>query len=121
MIQAIIVVGLASFYVTYTVMNLEGPFGLYHKILSLAGVMLPVYGDDGKVVSYVDADIKITDWPIAKLIRCFWCFTTWVCLAVTIIYGILSSLNIGQCAFVWLASAGLSGWLFERISDGTSE
>ncbi len=121
MIQAIVVVGLASFYITYTVKYLEGPFGLCHKILSLTGNLLPVYGDDGEVVRYVDASIETTNRFITKVVDCFWCFTTWICLAVTIIYGLVIGMSIAQLFLVWLASAGLSSWLFERISDGTSE
>ena len=121
MIQAIVVVGLASFYVTYTVKYLEGPFGLYHKILLLTGNLLPVYGDDGEVVRYVDASIEDTDRFITKVVDCFWCLTTWVCLVVTIIYGSAMGMSIAQLFLVWLASAGLSSWLFERIPNGTSE
>ena len=121
MIQAIVVVGLASFYITYTVKYLEGPFCLCHKILLLTGNLLPVYGDDGKVVRYVDADIETTDRFITKVVDCFWCFTTWICLAITVIYGLVMGIGIAQLFLVWLASSGLSSWLFERISDGTSE
>ena len=121
MIQAIVVVGLASFYITYTVKYLEGPFGLYHKILLLTGNLLPVYDDDGEVVRYVEASVETTNRFITKVVDCFWCLTTWVCLAVTIIYGLVTGMSIAQSFLVWLASAGLSSWLFERISDGTSE
>jgi len=121
MIQAIVVVGLAAFYITYTVKYLEGPFGLYHKILSLTGNLLPVHGDDGEVVRYVDASIEDTDRFITKVVDCFWCLTTWVCLAVTIIYGLVIGMSIAQLFIVWLVSAGLSSWLFERIPNGTSE
>ena len=108
MITAVVVVGLASLYITYTVRHLEGPFGSYHKILSLAGVIQPIYGNDGELLNYIEVT---SDRFIAKLVRCFWCFTTWVCLAITIAYVVCSSLNFWQGAFVWLASSGLSGWL----------
>lgn len=121
MIQAIIVVGLTSFYITYVVKYLEGPFGLCHKILSLTGNLLPVYDDDGEVTRYVDADAASTDRSITKVVDCFWCFTTWICLATTIIYGLVMGMSIAKLLLVWLASSGLSSWLFERISDGTSE
>ncbi len=121
MIQAVVVVGLASFYITYTVKYLEGPFGVYHKILSLAGVILPVYGDDGEVIRYVDADVEIASRFITKVVHCFWCLTTWVCLAITITYGVVMGTSIAQLFLIWLAASGLSSWLFERISDGTSE
>jgi hypothetical protein len=118
MMTAVIVVGLASFYITYTVRYLEGPFGLHHKVLSLIGVIQPVYDNDNDVVSYVEVE---PDRFITKLVSCFWCVTTWVCLAVTVVYGLCCSLSTGQLAFVWLASSGLSGYLHERSLDGESE
>lgn len=124
MIQAIVVIGLASLYLTYTVRYLEGPFGIYHWVMSKCGIhWMPMYDSNGDFVSYVEHTFRSHEKLsfITKLVLCYWCFTTWVCLAVTIIYVSLSSLNFGQGVFVWLASAGLSGWLFERIPDGTSE
>lgn len=121
MITAVIVIGLASLYITYTVRYLDGPFDLYRKILSLAGVIEPVYGYNNDIVNYIEVNVEDSDRFITKLVGCFWCFTTWVSMILTVIYGSCSSLNVGQCVFVWLASAGLSGLLFERIPDGTSE
>ena len=100
---------------------LEGPFGLCHKILSLTGNLLPVYDDNGKVARYVEASVGTTNRYITKVVDCFWCFTTWICLIVTIIYGLAMGMSIAQSFLIWLASAGLSSWLFERISDGTSK
>lgn len=121
MIQAIVVVGLASFYVTYTVRYLEGPFGAYHRILSWLGIhRVPVLDDIEHVVDYVE-EYENMDSFITKLVRCFWCLTTWICLAFTVIYGLLVAMSVEQLFLVWLASAGLSGWLFERVPDGTSE
>jgi hypothetical protein len=123
MIEAILVVGLASLYITYTVRYLEGPFGIYHWIMSKFGIhWMPMLDSDGNFTGYVEHTFRAPGKEnfLQKLASCFWCFTTWICLAVTIVYVTLSSLNFGQGVFVWLASAGLSGWLFERIPDGTS-
>lgn len=124
MIQAIIVIGLASLYLTYTVRYLEGPFGLYHWIMSKFGIhRMPMLNSDEEFIGWVEHTFRTKGREsfFQKLASCYWCLTTWVCLAITIIYVSLSSLNFGQGVFVWLASAGLSGWLFERIPDGTSE
>lgn len=118
MITAVVVVGLASLYIAYTVSYLDGPFGLYRKILAWTGVIQPVYGYNKDIVDYVEVAVEDRDRFITKLVGCFWCLTTWVCLALTVIYVNCSSLNFGQGMFVWLASSGLSGYLHERLVDG---
>ena len=121
MIEAVLVVGLVSFYITFTIRYLEGPFGIYHWIMSRFGIdRLPLLDANGLVIGYVE-DMSDSGRFLTKLASCFWCSTTWVSLAIAVIYVWKSSLNYGQGVFVWLAAAGLSGWLFERIPDGTSE
>jgi hypothetical protein len=89
--------------------------------MSKVGVeRLPMYDNDGDLIEEIERATTPNRF-ITKLVLCFWCFTTWISLAITIVYGLLMDMNIGQLLLVWLASAGLSGWLFERIPYGKSE
>lgn len=120
--MSVILVGLASFGLTYMVRYSSGPFNIFYWILSLAGIArYPVLDGDGNIVNYIE-EIETPNRFITKLVSCFWCLTTWISGLLTILY-IFAYPNTywSLWLLIWFGSIGLSGWLYERIPDGKSE
>ncbi len=113
MLEHIIINGLVVFVVAYMLHHLDGPLDVFLKIRKLVGIIdVPVLNDDGNVVDRVR---EVADKPLAKLVACFWCLSTWVSLASTILYGLAVHLSWWQYPILWLASTAISGIINERI------
>ena len=69
-VTTLTVVGLATFAITFILVNVDGPFDIFLRFRKLFGVKyIPVLDDNGNVVEYIEE----TDSFLAKLVTCFWC------------------------------------------------
>lgn len=112
-ISVCIMLGVISHTITFMLRYTDGPFDLFLRFRALTGVTLPVYLEDtDEVMDYMEP--LEHDTFISKLVSCFWCFTTWISLVVTVLAYIL--LDIGALAtfpFTWIFVIGVSGLLYQ--------
>ena len=116
MIQAIVVVGLTSFTITFFLKYMDGPGKIFEHIRRWVKVSIPMISASGQIVNWLEDDEP--DTLLANIFACFWCLTTWVTLIVTAVYIIIGYSSWIGLPFIWLASAGLSGYIHARIIDG---
>ena len=106
------ILAFASFTVTYLIMYTDGLGDIFKYIRRLFGIkQVPILDDDGNVVDYI---YESNESLLAKLMECFWCFNTWVSLAVVILYIALPEIFP---VFVWLAMIGVAGTINKLIPE----
>jgi len=111
----LLLVALCGFYITYVIRYTAGPFDVFIKFRHKVGIdRLPVLDGHGNIVDYGES-IDNPDRFITKLVSCFWCFTTWITFVVSALYCLLFQLPLKSFPFLWLASAGLSAFLYMVI------
>ena len=86
----IIIIGLASFFLTFLLKYLDGPFFIFTNFRRYATDTLKLYG----------------------LFGCFWCMGFWVSLLVFILWFFIPVI------VYFLAVVGLLGFMHEAIADG---
>jgi hypothetical protein len=110
MIINILLFPFAVFGLAYLIYQTDGPFDIFKWFRTLMGLRyIAVTGVDGKPISWVQSD---TGSFTAKLMSCFWCFSTWVAwlLAIPVIL-FVNSLWITYMLLVF-ASIGISGVIY---------
>lgn len=55
------------------------------------------------------------DKPLARLVGCFWCLTTWISILFCVIYEILYSREIFETFAGIFICTGISGFLNEKL------
>jgi hypothetical protein len=110
----ILYVGLSTFTVVYLVKFTDGPFDIFYRFKKFIGLIIPLY-DDGEtsVVSYIEDDDP--SGFVAQVVRCFWCFSTWISFVLSIAYILLVNKSVYVFPFLWLASIGISGFIHTLI------
>lgn len=114
--QPFLVIGVASFGISYLLVHTDGPFDIFLKLKILVHLYLPVW-DDFEAIEYYQEDDDPTGL-FAKLLHCFWCTTTWVSLFVSVAYILLVDGNVFLLPFMWFFSIGLSGFMHGVIENG---
>jgi hypothetical protein len=118
MIETVVLLGLSSFAITYILKYTRGPFEIFERFRIFIGLEIPVISYD--VVGKVNfEDLKEDDNPdkfFAKLFGCHWCLTTWVSLFLSVLYYLVLGNDVATFLFVWFASIGISGIIFEVIT-----
>ena len=109
MIDSILVVGLATFGVTYLVCYTDGPKDIFKNLRKFAGVEYFMITPD-------DEGYKPPTKFFAKLLICHWCTGTWIAILLSILYVLLVGGNFISLVWIIPASLGLSGILCERIT-----
>jgi hypothetical protein len=107
MLESILVVGLATFGLTYLLCYTDGPKDIFKSIRKLAGIEY-----------FMIEDEEVYKPPtkfFAKLLACHWCTGTWISIVVSILYVYLVSDNF--VSLIWLipGSLGVSGILCEKV------
>lgn len=117
---SVIVLGPASFGITYMVSFLPGPFNIFHQIMRVAGIdPVGVYNDYGQIASY-EYVVLTPDKFITKLFKCPHCLGAWIALGMTIIFGFVVGLSPVLGFFVWMSSYGILALMVERATNGQS-
>jgi hypothetical protein len=108
MLESIVVVGLATFGLTYLICYTDGPKDLFKKIRILAGIEYLLLEDGEEVYN---PPTKF----FAKLLACHWCTGTWLAILLSITYVYLFSGD--YISLIWLipGSLGISGILCEEV------
>jgi len=103
---AAILIGLATFAITYLVQCTDGPFNIFNKFRLIAGIRTETYnkGTPGEYAIEV-----VDDKFFAKLVSCWWCMSTWVALVLTLVT--LSH------PVAWPAAIGLAGLMHKIVED----
>lgn len=113
MIENVLVVGLASFAISYILRYTDGPWEVFYRMRSRIGV---VYDP------MLQMDVVEVEWVGAYMVACFWCFTTWVSLFVAILYALaVQRMEMVETIFLWLATVGVSGFLKDIIRPSQEE
>lgn len=113
MIEDIIVCGLASFAVTYMIKYTDGPFNIFQKFRFWIGLDIPVVLIHDEIVYEEDRD---SNRLFAKVVKCFWCFTTWISAAFVIGYIFIGYNVLQSFPFLWFASIAVSGVIYELLN-----
>jgi len=109
-INAVLVLGLASFGLTYLLRYQDGPCDLFRKLRGADGIRyVPVVDYSEKVVSYIEE--VPNDGFFGKLMGCHWCLGTWVSAVMTVAVVALMGGSMVVMPFYWLASVGITGVL----------
>ena len=112
MLSECVVAGVCVFTVAYLLRYTDGPFDIFYHFRIWVGV----YADEVSVVDGIEVTEEIEDPNpagfFAKLVTCFWCLSTWMSLAITILYVVLFG-DMRIFPFMWLFATGLSGLLHE--------
>lgn len=103
MIEQAILVGLSSFLITFFMRDLDGPMEVFKRLRDFF-----TQQKDGKY-----------RFPFfAGLYNCFYCFSTWVAILVTLLYAVLLPINALHVLPVFISGLGISTvltvLLFER-------
>jgi len=106
-LESILVIGLATFGLTYLICYTDGPKDIFKKVRILAGVHYSFIGDE----EVYDPPTKF----FAKLLVCHWCTGTWIAILLSLTYVYLVSGN--YVSLIWLipGSVGVSGFLAEKV------
>ena len=108
-----IIIGLATFAITYVLRYTSGPFDVFERLREWAGITsVPVYNEGMEVVYIVE---EIGDTYISKLYSCVWCTGTWVALALTLHY------MPDEWFLTWFAALGVAGILHEIINGKNNQ
>jgi len=97
MIEYIVLIGISTFVITFFVMSLSGPFGIFGKM-----------HDWAVSVKVNESMPMLTDCHpfFAGLYNCFYCMSTWVCILVTVLYVFLISIPIRLALPVFIGGLG---------------
>jgi hypothetical protein len=96
--------------------HLDGPFDVFLKFRQAVGIVRLDIVDSNGAIDYVDE--VDTSRRLSKLVACFWCLGAWVAIPVTGLYVILFHQPLLSFPWIWLASLGMAGWLYERMDNG---
>src|SRR4030042_2545036 len=102
MLNDFVIISIVSLGISYLMHDTDGPFDIFVKLKLLAGLYVVI--DAGELL-----EIDEPDTFFAKLLRCFWCTTTWVSLFVTLAYILVLGYDMKMVLFAWMFSVGLSG------------
>jgi len=94
---SLLLVGLASSYLTILLKDLDGPFGLVDKVR--------------------DYLIHKSPGLFAGLFDCEWCLGTWVAFFVAIVYVFVLGLEWYKFPFLWLASIPIIVAVYKLLID----
>lgn len=117
MIQHIVIVGLIGYVLTTLLLHTDGPLDIFLRFRVYVGLDLPVMGVEP--VTYV-RDGNPTSF-VAKLLACYWCTTTWMCLVTAVGYILLGNAPWMKLVFIWLASIGISSLAYTLYTRGGHE
>ncbi len=113
MIEAIAVVGLFTFGICYLVRYTDGPLNMFARFRGKLGIRsLSVLDNNGNITDYIE---ESDDSFFAKLISCFWCFSTWISFAGTIIYFFIGHYTLLAFPFIWFGAVGISGTVHKFV------
>ena len=77
-----LVIGAATFAVTYLLRYTTGPFDIFSKFRNAVGIHTVVH-EKGTPGAYEVEEVA--DKFFAKLVSCWWCLSTWVALLLVIV------------------------------------
>lgn len=110
----IVYVGLSTFTIVFLLKYTDGPFDIFYRLRKLSGLVVPIIGNSGDVVDYVEDEDP--DTFFALLFKCFWCLSTWVAFFLAIAYILVTGMTMWIFPFLWLSSVGVSGILLELVT-----
>lgn len=111
----LIVVGLATFSVTWMLHNLPGPFDVFHKVLRFCGIDPQPVWDDFEAVSYYVYEIKTPDRFITKLAKCPHCTGVWVAAVFMGIFSYAAGMGWMLGSLSWFGACGVVNILVEVL------
>ena len=119
----IIVVGLASTFVSWTMAYFNCPFFLLSWLRKTVGVFASKVSSFISIKQYTGFK-KMVMHPIrslvksfAEIVMCPFCMTPWVALLLSFL--VIKDLSVAQFVVFWFASSGIS-YLFMGVIDGHS-
>lgn len=78
---------LASYAISYNLVNKEGPFDIFKNLRSLMGIIdVATKGESSYGIVVVETHRDIENNFLAKLFSCQICLSIWVCLLTSILY-----------------------------------
>ena len=107
---------LAAFGVSYIVRYTDGPYEIFRSLRKSVGIIyVPVYD------AYLEAEGEVEEVDessqLAKVVDCFWCLTTWVSLALTLLLNQDRKMTLAEFVVCWLSATGFSGMLHKFLDD----
>jgi hypothetical protein len=107
----IVYVGLSTFAIVYLVKYTDGPFDVFARFRRHIGLDIPDYSPITEIgAAYYIEDDEPTGF-FALLVKCFWCFSTWVALSLSLAYILLIGSQWQLFPFLWFSSITVSGCL----------
>lgn len=107
-----LVVSLAVFSITYLLRYFDGPFALLRRFREFVGIKyVPELDSDGNTVDTVEEILQ--ERPIARLVGCHWCMTTWVALIMFVSYIVVRGVSILWLPVLWFGGVAVSGLLHD--------
>jgi hypothetical protein len=108
-------VGLSTFTIVYLVKYTDGPFDIFYRFRKFIKLEIPMYDSSGtSVLSYIEDDDP--NGFFALLVKCFWCFSTWVALFLSVAYILLVNKQYVTFPFLWFSAIAVSGILHVAIA-----
>jgi hypothetical protein len=110
-----IVLAIAVFGFTYLVRFMDGPFDIFIKFRELVGIK---YVPTLSSFANPEPDTEeIPDKFFAKLVGCFWCFTTWISIFFCVAFAIVYARGIFDTIAGIFICVGISGFAYEKMTD----
>lgn len=117
MIDVIVAIGIATFGIVYMVKFTDGPFDLFFKLRRFLSM-----GDPYDPEQELPEKLPPVRLFFYQMFDCFWCLSTWVSLALLLIYAFAIKDFHWLLIIYWFGAVGVSGvlWIY-AFTHGAGE
>jgi hypothetical protein len=103
-LEDLVVISLVVFTITVLIKDTEGPFDLFQKFKNI------LVGSEGHERVF-----------FVKLFSCPWCIGTWISIAVSLLYLLISHRSISVAIAYCIASIGVTGIMYALLYSLVSD